>query len=133
MNSKNKKHQASLLIMGERAYFKFEQAIIRIGRSSDNDLIIENAFVSRHHAEIRYRKMCYEVIDLGSTSGTYVNGEKIERHFLSKGDVITLANMHLVFGQEEFSVKDAPSEYQQPNITRRSRYKTGNITQQRRQ
>jgi len=132
MKSKDSRQLATLLIMGERSYFKFDQPTIRIGRASDNDLILENAFVSRNHAEIRYRKNSYEVVDVGSTSGTYVNGNKVDRQFLSKGDVITLANMHLVFGEEDFSVLDSPSEYQKPPITRRSKYKTDNISNRNR-
>ncbi|MBC8336078.1 MAG: FHA domain-containing protein [Anaerolineales bacterium] len=108
---------AALLVMENSSLFKFNQAIIKIGRARDNDLIIEHSKVSRKHAEIRYQKERFEVIDLDSTGGTYVNGNKIDRYILSKGDVITLANFHLVFGEEEFPVVKSSAKYKVPDKT----------------
>jgi ABC transport system ATP-binding/permease protein len=58
---------------------------IRIGRQPDNDIALtENLEVSRHHAELRCNPDgSFEIIDLGSHGGTYVNGERITRKQLT--------------------------------------------------
>jgi pSer/pThr/pTyr-binding forkhead associated (FHA) protein len=51
---------------------------IRIGRQPDNDIALRNLEVSRHHAELRRNPDgSFEIIDLGSHGGTFVNGERI--------------------------------------------------------
>jgi soluble lytic murein transglycosylase-like protein len=51
---------------------------LRVGRSPDNDIVIEEAgIVSAHHLEIRRQGACYQICDLNSTNGTYVNGERV--------------------------------------------------------
>ena len=58
---------------------------IRIGRQPDNDIALtEDLQVSRHHAELRRNPDgSFEIIDLGSHGGTYVNGERITRKQLT--------------------------------------------------
>ncbi len=114
MDSDENKLPAALLIMGKKSIYKFNQPVIRVGRSRENDLIIDHSKVSRTHAKIRYTGDRFEITDLESMGGTYVNGERISRQILSKGDVITLADFHLVFGQEEFPVVKAPIDYETP-------------------
>lgn len=64
--------------------------VFRIGRVEDNDLILENPYISRYHAEIRFDGFTYALRDLQSTSGTFVNGERIDEHDLTNGDCIRL-------------------------------------------
>ncbi len=127
MNSDEIELQAALLILGEKSLYKFNQPIIKIGRSRGNDLIIEHSRVSRKHAEIRFSKAHFEIIDLDSTGGTYVNGERVSRQKLSKGDVITLADFHLVFGQEEFPVVKSSAKYEAPQESGKSIHDTSII------
>ena len=63
-------------------------SLIRIGRGSENDVVIDDVRVSRRHAEIRGTAGTYEVIDLDSHNGTFVNGQPIRRSRLSDGDLI---------------------------------------------
>lgn len=49
-----------------------------IGRAADNDAILDDPHVSRHHARIDRRDGVYYVIDLGSATGTHLNGEELE-------------------------------------------------------
>jgi 8-oxo-dGTP diphosphatase len=65
---------------------------IRIGRTPDNDLVLADDFdVSRHHAEVRKSPAgSYEVIDLGSHNGTFVNGQRVSRVTLTDQDIISI-------------------------------------------
>jgi len=57
-----------------------------IGRKTDRDLIIADPRVSRDHASILSEGGDYVIVDVGSKHGTFVNGEKIERHKLNTND-----------------------------------------------
>lgn len=62
---------------------------VRIGRADDNDLVIDDLVVSRRHAELRVlADGTYEVVDLGSHNGTYLNGQPIARAPVAPGDII---------------------------------------------
>lgn len=51
---------------------------VRIGRADDNDLVVDDLVVSRHHAELRaLPDATYEIVDLGSHNGTYLNGRPV--------------------------------------------------------
>jgi enamine deaminase RidA (YjgF/YER057c/UK114 family) len=67
---------------------------IRIGRTPDNDIALAGDLdVSRHHAELhRNPDGSFEVIDLGSHGGTYVNGKRITRTVLTERDVISIGH-----------------------------------------
>jgi pSer/pThr/pTyr-binding forkhead associated (FHA) protein len=108
------KHVPAFLIVDGSKIFVCTKPNIKIGRSTKNDLVLEYQQISRRHAEIRYSKGCYEIIDLDSTGGTYINDKKITKQILHKGDVITLADIHLIFGQDEVPTTDTTVEYQPP-------------------
>ncbi|WP_240134610.1 FHA domain-containing protein [Streptomyces sp. MUM 178J] len=62
---------------------------VRIGRAADNDLVIDDLVVSRRHAELRaHPDGSYEIVDLGSHNGTYLNGQPVERAPVSPGDIV---------------------------------------------
>jgi HD-GYP domain-containing protein (c-di-GMP phosphodiesterase class II) len=75
---------------GEHRAFKFGAKPFRIGRLDDNDLAFDNPYISRHHAEIVEKDGGHIIRDLGSTSGTYVNGQRVVEHVLLDGDLIRL-------------------------------------------
>jgi hypothetical protein len=66
-----------------------DKAII-VGRSSDLDMVLVEEMVSRKHARISYDKGKIVIEDLGSTNGTFVNGEKVKRAQLKEGDRILI-------------------------------------------
>lgn len=68
-----------------------------IGRSQQADIRLEDANVSRRHAELRQRGNDYLIFDLGSTNGVEVNGKLIKSKVLKNGDVITLGTMRVRF------------------------------------
>ena len=116
MTDEEAKLPAALLFVENSKVYSFDKTVISIGRSSDNDLVVAHAKVSRKHAEIRYQDGRFLVHDLGSTGGTYLNGERVETAELAKGDVITLASVHIVFGQDEFPVATSTSKYVPPKV-----------------
>ncbi|MEL6138022.1 MAG: FHA domain-containing protein [Cyanobacteria bacterium J06628_6] len=67
-----------------------EESVIRIGRSTDNDVILYSAVVSRYHVEIRKLEGGWAVVSLG-TNGTYLEGKRIEEVPAVDGLVIRLA------------------------------------------
>ena len=62
--------------------------LLRIGRASDNDLVLDHESVSRYHAQIRREDDAFLLADLGSTNGTRVNGQPVGERRLSPGDRI---------------------------------------------
>lgn len=68
-----------------------------IGRSEDCDYAVASSRVSRAHAEISKAAGAYLLRDLGSTNGTFVNGQKIEQVRLSDGDLVVIADFELTF------------------------------------
>ena len=73
---------------------------IRIGRQSDNDLVITDPGVSRHHAEVINHNGTCTLHDLGSTNGTYVNGSVVSEHALRDGDRISLGSTVVEFRRD---------------------------------
>lgn len=76
------------------------QSVFNIGRRLENDLVIEDPRISREHAQIRAVKGQYVIFDLNSTGGTFVNSIRISQQPLFPGDVISLAGVPLVYGQD---------------------------------
>ena len=72
-----------------------------VGRLPDNDIRIDNAAVSGHHALIINILNDSFLEDLNSTNGTYVNGKIIKKHALQHGDVITVGHHSLRFVESE--------------------------------
>ncbi|MBD2021466.1 FHA domain-containing protein, partial [Leptolyngbya sp. FACHB-36] len=66
------------------------EPIIRIGRSTDNHVILYSAVVSRHHVELRQVNSHWEIFNLG-TNGMYVNGKQVMQAVVEDGVVIRLA------------------------------------------
>lgn len=69
---------------------------VTIGRAEDNDLVLDDRFVSSRHCQVEERKGLYRVRDLGSRNGTRLNGVKIERGLLSAGDRIRIGGAVLL-------------------------------------
>lgn len=61
-----------------------------VGRSSDLDMVLVEEMVSRRHAIISFREGVVAIEDLGSTNGTFVNGEKVSKTVLREGDRVLI-------------------------------------------
>jgi mRNA-degrading endonuclease RelE of RelBE toxin-antitoxin system len=90
--------------------------VMRIGRVPDNDMVLADLDVSRHHAELRKSPTgSYEIVDLGSHNGTNVNGQRITSKLLTEEDFISIgrSTFHLEGGELVQFVDDeqvTPSE-----------------------
>ncbi len=83
-------------VSGER--FSLNAPSVSVGRSTEADITVEDTSVSRKHLEIRQQGQHYVAVDLGSTNGSYVDGERVQgRAELVNGSVITMGRTRLVF------------------------------------
>lgn len=90
----------AFLIVDGVNVFPLELPVINIGRRPDNQLVIDDGRISRLHAQLRLVRGRFVIFDLDSTGGTFVNGSRIHQQILYPGDVISLAGVPLIFGQE---------------------------------
>lgn len=74
--------------------------VTTMGSVAGNTIVLADPAVSRKHVGIRRVTGGYELADLGSTNGVYVNGFKIPKKQLSPGDVVRVGNTELIFKQE---------------------------------
>lgn len=90
---------AFLIVEGVKE-FALREAVINIGRRLDNHLVIEDPRVSRHHAQLRAISGRFVLFDLDSSGGSFVNGQRLAQGILYPGDVISLAGVSLIYGQD---------------------------------
>ncbi|GAB4582038.1 MAG: hypothetical protein Fur0022_47900 [Anaerolineales bacterium] len=90
---------SAFLIVNGAEVFPLKKKIITIGRMADNDLVISEVRISRYHAQLRAVNGRYMLVDLQSTGGTSVNGEKVQKVELFPGDVISFAGIPVIYGQ----------------------------------
>jgi hypothetical protein len=88
--------EASLTIGRRRQ--RLDSGKVVLGRSKECDIQVEDANVSRRHAELRREGTTWWIVDLDSTNGTELNGRHVDRARLANGDTITLGATELVFG-----------------------------------
>ncbi|HEY5793340.1 MAG TPA: FHA domain-containing protein [Chthoniobacterales bacterium] len=81
---------------------------VTVGRLPDNTLQISDESVSSHHAELTFEQGLYHLRDLGSTNGTFVNGEMVTDVILQEGDQIRFGKV------ESFFAADATTTSFQP-------------------
>ncbi len=77
-----------------------EKKRITIGRTNDNDIVLENRGVSRKHAIIEFNNNAAVVIDNESLNGTFVNNRKVSEEILRDEDIITIGKYALVYRAE---------------------------------
>jgi hypothetical protein len=76
------------------------EEVTTIGSVAGNTVVLADPAVSRKHAAIRKANGLYELADLGSTNGVYVNGHKMPKKTLEPGDIIRVGNTEAVFKPE---------------------------------
>jgi len=73
---------------------------VLLGRSRECDIQVEDANVSRRHAELRQEGASYWIVDLESTNGVEVNGRRVKRAKLESGDSFTVGSTDITFTTE---------------------------------
>lgn len=111
---------AFLIVNGSQT-FPLRQAVINIGRRLDNHVSIDDPRVSRTHAQLRAIHGSYVIFDLKSTGGTYVNGQRITQYNLNPGDVISLAGVPIIYGQESLNQANRTVQKLPPGTTQNLR------------
>jgi pSer/pThr/pTyr-binding forkhead associated (FHA) protein len=92
--------RAFLILDGERT-LPLQHAVINLGRRTDNHVILDDARVSRSHAQLRLRFGRYVIYDLGSSAGTFVNDQRVQECILRPGDVISLGGVAIIYGEDD--------------------------------
>ncbi|WP_245984769.1 FHA domain-containing protein [Streptomyces tateyamensis] len=102
--------------------------IIRIGRALDNDIVVSDLQVSRHHAELRQlADGRYEIVDLGSHNGIFVNGQPVQRQLLGPLDRLTVghSSFQLVGDQLQEFIDNGPVSFSAHHLTVEVEHKGG--------
>jgi len=82
--------------------YEFNKSAITIGRELDNDIVIDNLGISRHHCKVEEKPGgLHTVSDLGSNNGTFMRGERITTYNLNNGDAINIGKYALIYKNEQ--------------------------------
>jgi len=100
-----------------------EKKRISIGRTKDNDIVLENRGVSRKHALIEFNEKAAIVIDNESLNGTFVNNRKINEEVLRDDDVITIGKYQLIYHSEQSQDHDTAADFDGTMILNTKRQK----------
>ncbi len=94
---------------GAKERYDLGQTLVNLGRAPENSIVIAESKVSRLHAQLNWVNDDWEVVDLGSSNGTFVNGERIERRRIAPGDTIQIGDSTLRYelGAAEPAAADA--------------------------
>lgn len=76
---------------------------LRIGRRQSCDICLDFSNVSSNHCELHFVDGCWQIVDLGSTNGTKVNGERVRKRKLRPGD-------KLLIGKRAFTIDYQPAQ-----------------------
>ncbi|MQA03573.1 MAG: FHA domain-containing protein [Streptosporangiales bacterium] len=74
---------------------------VRLGRDGDNDIVLGDLLVSGHHAEVRRSGQGFEIIDLNSRNGTYLNGQRVTQAPFTPGDLVSVGHHQFVLQEEQ--------------------------------
>src|SRR5687767_3369784 len=84
---------------GANESFDLGQNSILLGRAAENSIVLAEQKVSRLHAQLNWvdngLESGWELVDLASSNGTFVNGEKVERQRIAAGDTIQIGDSTL--------------------------------------
>lgn len=94
---------------------KFDGELLRIGRSRENDIVLENLSVSRQHGQIRLHDGRFILTDMNSANGILLNGVRVTKTEIVDEDVITIGKHKLIF---QADLAESPTVIDDPSATR---------------
>jgi hypothetical protein len=89
--------------------FPITDSSLKIGKATDNDVVIDSPTVSRNHIVIQRQGDRFLVQDLQSTNGTFIDGAQIREAYLKPGQLLELGDVQLRFQSTLTPVRIAPS------------------------
>lgn len=89
--------QQGVFLIVNRQMIPLIKTVTTLGRHLSNDIVFHEEFLSRYHAEIINEAGRFILVDKNSTGGTYVNGKRVEQCALNSGDLISFANINIMF------------------------------------
>lgn len=94
--------QGSALLIVQRgpqagSRFLLDQDQVHAGRHPESDIFLDDVTVSRRHAIFRREGRTFNVEDVGSLNGTYVNRDRVDSYLLSNGDEVQIGKFRLIF------------------------------------
>ena len=69
-----------------------DRATFTVGRKPDNDIVLPHNYVSGYHGRLERRDTAWHYLDLGSTNGTFVNGQRVQSAILRDGDILRIGD-----------------------------------------
>src|SRR4029079_12468648 len=90
--------------------FVLDRPTMVIGRTDDNDVVVNHRSISRHHAKIVLEQGRYCIVDMQSSNGVRVNGEDYGKVELRRGDMIDLGHVRMRYvdpGEDFVCERDA--------------------------
>ena len=90
------------LIVDGRRHVSLGHERVKIGRSRDSDVVVDDRRVSRNHLELRWQPEIAQflAVDVGSSGGTRLNGYPIQQCALEAGDILSLGGVDVIYGEE---------------------------------
>jgi pSer/pThr/pTyr-binding forkhead associated (FHA) protein len=102
----------------QREHYALSGSTIRIGRQRDNDLVLEDTSVSRHHAEVHVaRDGSLSILDLDSLNGVFVNERQVKSARLNDGDSVEIGDVRLTLS---LAAVAGPQRRQAPSALERT-------------
>jgi signal transduction histidine kinase len=97
----------------EGKQFELQDVVVGIGRDVSNKVRLHDTEVSRRHAEFRQEGDGYQLVDVGSANGTFVNGQSVKEAVLQPGDHVAIGQSILVYsaGRPEGQAADDLAEH----------------------
>jgi len=89
------------LIINGKITILLKDPVVNIGRSRDNEIVLNDPYASRHHAQLRLRFGVYTLFDTQSQGGVLVNDVVVREHRLQPGDVIKLGKTQMVYLEDQ--------------------------------
>jgi hypothetical protein len=108
----------AFLIVDGQHHFSLRSPQLMLGRRTDNDVVLDSPSVSRQHAQIRFRHGRFVLFDLGGRGRTAVNGRTVTECVLKPGDVISLSNVLIIYGEGDIQSEPDEGEGQTQIIPR---------------
>jgi len=98
---------AYLIVDGQR-HVPLTKPVTNLGRNIDNDVVLDAPTVSRQHAQIRWRYGRFILYDVSNRGRTQVNNQTVNETVLKSGDVISLSDVKLIYGEGESQPRSRP-------------------------